>query len=134
MDNTTRENLLAAMHQEAFAYAKYMLFAEHARESGKSELAQLLEKTAKEELAEHFKVQAGLVGLVRSDTENLEDAIQRHSYAIETMYRDFAQQAFSAGDKAVGDRLEEIRHGEMKHREEFNNVFEKLAKNPTRAW
>src|SRR5579871_2553332 len=106
MNETTRENVLAAMHQEAFAYAKYMLFAEHARESGKSELAELLEKTARDELSKHFTVQARLVGLVRSDTENLEDAIQRHSYAIETMYRDFAQQAFSAGDTAVGDRLE----------------------------
>ena len=134
MNETTRENVLAAMHQEAFAYAKYMLFAEHARESGKSELAELLEKTARDELSKHFTVQARLVGLVRSDTENLEDAIQRHSYAIETMYRDFAQQAFSAGDTAVGDRLEEIRHGEMEHREAFKKVFEKLAKDPLRAW
>lgn len=134
MNQTTRDNLLTAMHQEAFAYAKYMLFAEHARESGKSELAELLEKTARDELSEHFTVQAGLVGLVRSDTENLEDAIQRHSYAVETMYRDFAQQAFSAGDTAVGNRLEEIRHGEMKHREAFKKVFEKLSKDQLRAW
>jgi rubrerythrin len=62
------------------------------------------------------------------------DAIQRESYAIETMYRDFAQQAFTAGDKAVGDRFEEIRHDEIKHRDAFKKVLEKLAKKPLRAW
>jgi len=55
----------------------------------------LLEKAAREVLREHFTEEAGLAGFVRSDAKNLEDAIQRESYAIETMYRDFAQQAFT---------------------------------------
>ncbi len=33
MDKETRENLLDAMHGEAFAYVKYMLFAEHAQKT-----------------------------------------------------------------------------------------------------
>ena len=97
MNETTRENLLAVMQQEAFTYARYILFAEHARQGGNTELAELFEKTAREELSEHFTKEAGLVGLVRSDAENLEDAIQRESYGSETVYRDFAQQAFIAG-------------------------------------
>jgi len=122
------------MHGEAFAYAKYMLFAERARQRGNPELAQLLEKTAKEELLEHFAEEAGLAELVRADSDNLEDAIQGESYEIETMYRDFAEQAFSAGDKAVGDRFDEIRHDEMKHRDEFKKALTKLRENPSRAW
>jgi rubrerythrin len=55
------------MHGEAFAYAKYMLFAERARQRGNAELAELLEKTAKEELLEHFAEEAGLAELVRGD-------------------------------------------------------------------
>jgi rubrerythrin len=93
-----------------------------------------LRKTAREELSEHFTEEAGLAGLVRSDPENLADAIQRESYGIETLYRDFAQQAFTAGDKAVGDRFEEIRRGEMKHRDAFRKCLEKLAKEPPRKW
>jgi rubrerythrin len=134
MNERTRENLLEAMQQEAFTYARYMLFAEHARQGGNTELAALFEQTAKEELSEHFTEAAGLAGLVRSDAENVEDAIQRETYGIETAYRDFAQQAFSAGDKAVGDRFEEIRRGEIKHREAFQKCLDKLAKDPFRKW
>ena len=122
------------MHGKAFAYAKCMLLAELARQRGNAEFAQLLEKTAKEELLEHFAEEAGLAELVRADSDNLEDAIQGESYEIETMYRDFAEQAFSAGDKAVGDRFDEIRHDEMKHRDAFKEALAKLEKNPRRAW
>ena len=50
------------------------------------------------------------------------------------MYRDFAQRAFTAGDKAVGDRLEEIRNDEINHRDAFKKCLEKLAKDPLRKW
>lgn len=133
MNKTTRDNLSAAMHGEAFAYAKYMLFAQRARQTGNPELAQLLEKTANEELLEHFAEEAALAEVVRSDVDNLEDAIAAESYEIETMYRNFAEQAFSAGDKAVGDRFEEIRHDEMKHRDAFKEALSKVAKNRLRA-
>ena len=134
MNKTTRDNLSTAMLSEAFTYAKYMLFAERARNTGNPELAQLLEKTARQELLEHFAEEAELAEIVRSDVDNLEDAIASESYGIESMYRDFAQQAFSAGDKAVGERFEEIRHDEMKHLDAFKEALSKLAKNPLRAW
>ena len=35
----TQKNLSTAMHGEAFAYAKYMLYAQHAREHGNARLA-----------------------------------------------------------------------------------------------
>jgi rubrerythrin len=121
------------MHGEAFAYAKYMLFAERARKAANPELAQLLEKTAKEELLEHFAEQAALAQIVGTDSDNLKDAIAGETHEIDSMYRDFAEQAFSAGDKAVGDRFEEIRHDEMRHRDAFKEALSKLAKNPHRA-
>ena len=133
MNKTTRDNLSTAMHGEAFAYAKYMLFAERARQNGNTALEQLFEKTAKEELLEHFAEEAALAGLVGSDTKNLEDAIQGESYEVDTMYRDFAEQAFSAGEKAVGERFAEIHQDEMKHRDRFKEALAKLAKHPRRA-
>ena len=134
MNKTTRDNLSTAMQSEAFTYAKYMLFAERAHKSGNPKLAQLLEKTAKQELSEHFAQEAALAEIVRSDVDNLEDAITSESYGIESMYRDFAEQAFSAGDKAAGDLFEEIRHQEMKQRDAFKEALSKLAKNPLRSW
>jgi len=133
VNQTTKENLSTAMHGEAFAYAKYLLSAERARKAGNPEVAHLLEKTAKEELFEHFAEQAALAGVVSNDIENLEDAIAGESYEIETMYRDFADQAFAAGEKAVGERFAEIRQDEMKHRDAFKEALSRLAKNQRRA-
>jgi rubrerythrin len=93
VNKSTRDNLETAMRSEAFTYAKYMLFAEGARKTGNPELAQLLEKTAKQELGEHFAEEAALAEIVRSDVDNLQDAIASESYGIESMYRDFAEQA-----------------------------------------
>jgi rubrerythrin len=128
VNKTTIDNLSTAMHGEAFAYAKYMLYAKRARQSGNKELAQLLEKTANEELLEHFAEEAELAGLIGGDADNLKDAIQGESYEVETMYRDFAEQASASGDNAAADRFEEIRHDEMKHRDAFKEALGKLVK------
>src|ERR1700687_1659414 len=81
----TVDNLSTAMHGEAFAYAKYLLYAEHARKNGNKELAELFEKTANTELFEHFAEEADLAGLVGSDADNLKDAIHGESYEIDSM-------------------------------------------------
>lgn len=133
MNKTTMENLSTAMHGEAFAYAKYMLYAERARQRGNTELAQLFEKTAKEERLEHFAEEAGLAGLVGTDADNIKDAVQGESYEVETMYGDFARQAAEVGDQAAADRFEEIRHDEMKHRDAFKAALAKLTGNSNRA-
>lgn len=122
----TQENLSTAMHGEAFAYAKYLLFAEQARKSGNQELADMFEKTAKVERMEHLREEAKLAGLVGSDQDNLKDAIKGESYEIETMYRQFAEQAKAVGDTAAADRFEEIRNDEMKHRDAFKAELKKL--------
>jgi hypothetical protein len=82
VNKTTRDNLTTAMQSEAFTYAKYMLYAERARKTGNPELAQLLEKTAKQELSEHFAEEAALAEIVRSDVDNLQDAIASESFGI----------------------------------------------------
>jgi rubrerythrin len=119
LNKTTRENLSTAMRGEAFAYAKYMLYAEHARKAGNEELAKLFEASAKTERFEHFAEEARLAGLVGSDADNLKDAMKGESYEVETMYRDFSEEAAAAGDEAAAQRFEEIRHDEMKHRDAF---------------
>jgi rubrerythrin len=126
LHHKTQKNLMTAMHGEAFAYAKYMLFAEHARSDGNAELADLFEKTAKVEHLEHLSEEAKLAGIVGSDQENLREAIKGESYEIETMYREFASEARSAGDHGAAARFEEIRKDETSHRDAFRAALAKL--------
>jgi rubrerythrin len=132
LSKTTNDNLATAMHGEAFAYAKYMLYAERARHNGNESLAKLFEETARTERFEHFAEEARLAGLVDSDAENVKDAMQGESYEVETMYRDFMQQADADGDESATHRFEEIREDEMKHRDAFKAELAKLEKAPAR--
>jgi rubrerythrin len=122
----TLDNLSTAMHGEAFAYAKYNLFAQHARKSGNRQLAHLFAQTARVERFQHFAEEAQLAGIVGTDAENLKDAIKGESYEINTMYADFAKQAAAVGDKAAAERFEEIRHDEMGHRDAFQAALKNL--------
>jgi rubrerythrin len=122
----TQENLSIAMHGEAFAYAKYMLFAKQARQHGDLELAKLFTRAASTERFQHFEEEAQLAGLVGSDEDNLKDALKGESYEVDTMYRQFAEQAAAAGDKSAADRFEEVRHDEMGHRDAFKAALAKI--------
>lgn len=124
----TAGNLSSAMHGEAFAFAKYMLYAEHARDDGHQELADLFSKNAHTERFEHFTQEARLAGLVHSDEENLRDAIQGETYEFEHMYPDFASKAKAAGDTAAADRFLEIRKDEGAHRDAFQAALDELQK------
>jgi rubrerythrin len=122
----TKANLSTAMHGEAFAYAKYMLYAEKARKDGNTELANLFEKTAKMELTEHLREHAELAGLVGSDQDNLKDAIKGETYETKTMYPQFAKEAQALGDLAATKRFEEVGKDEAVHRDEFSKALTAL--------
>jgi rubrerythrin len=126
MNQQTKANLLTALHGEAFAYAKYRLFAEHARQKGNDKLADLFDETARTELLEHFREEAELLGLVGDDAANLQDAASGEAYEVDTMYRTFAEQAQAAGDTAAAERFSEVREDEMRHREAFMAALEHI--------
>lgn len=126
LSQKTQDNLSTAMHGEAFAFAKYMLYAKHAEQSGNKELAKTFRTAAHIERFQHFAEEAQLAGLVGSDTDNLKDAIKGESYEVETIYRQFAEQAASAGDKAAADRFEEIRDDEAGHRDVFKAALNSI--------
>lgn len=126
MNAETHEHLLQAMHGEAFAYARYLLFAEQARRNGRPALAELFERTAHTERFEHFAEEAELAGLVGSDEENLRAAIAGEAYEVETMYREFDERARVAGDQAAAERFAEIRQDEATHLADFRHALEQL--------
>lgn len=122
----SRKNLIDAMHGEAFAYAKYKLFAQQARKNGRLELADLFDKTADQEYLEHFAEEAELAGLAGTDEQDLNHAIAGESYEVETMYKQFAEEALADGDLQVADRFNEIRHDEAVHRSAFEEALIRL--------
>ncbi|HEU4636491.1 MAG TPA: rubrerythrin family protein [Edaphobacter sp.] len=128
LNQQTLKDLSTAMHGEAFAYAKYMAYADHARKSGNNKVVELFESTAKTEHMEHFAEEAELAGLVGTDAENLKDSIKGESYETETMYREFAQQAKARGDVEAAKRFEEIRQDEARHRDAFSAALAELKK------
>jgi rubrerythrin len=126
MDTQTRENVLAAMHGEAFAHARYTLFAAAAREGGDQQLAATFEGIAAVELGEHFSELAELIAFVGSDVDNLATTIQEESAEVEETYRAFVEQARSAGEEAVAARFEEIRDDELEHLKTLEAALERL--------
>jgi len=124
--SATRDHLKTAMQGEAFAAAKYQLYADHARKSGNVELADLFERTAKVERFEHLVEEADLAQLVGDDVANLQDAIAGEAYEIDRMYREFAEQASAAGDHAAASLFEEVRRDEMGHRDAFKAALTKM--------
>lgn len=122
----TKANLSTAMHGEAFAFAKYTMFAEQARRNGNNELAELFEKTAKMEHLEHLREHAELAGVVGTDQENLKDAIKGENYETQTMYPQFARQAKAVGDLAAAKRFEEVGRDEATHRDDFEHALTAL--------
>jgi rubrerythrin len=130
LSQKTQENLSTAMHGEAFAHAKYLLYAKQAQRNGNAELASLFTKAANTERLQHFAEEAQLAGLVGNDADNLKDAIKGESYEVDTMYREFAEQATAAGDKAAADRFEEVRRDEMGHRDAFKDALAKVETKP----
>lgn len=122
----SRTNLLEAMRGEAFAFAKYKLFASRARIHGDNELADLFDKTADQEYMEHFAEQADLLEFAGTDKQDVTNAIAGESFEVETLYKGFAEQAREDGDEQVAHRFEEIRRDEAFHQLAFQEALIKL--------
>jgi rubrerythrin len=119
----TRKNLLRAMRREAFAFARYLLYATQARKHGRPEVAELFEKVAKEEYFGHFAEQALELGLIGMEAENLHLAIEEEAFEADVMYRDFETQADALGDHAAAERFRRLCEDERRNRDEFLAVL-----------
>ncbi len=122
----TREDLMCAMREEAFAYLKYLAFAEHARRSGMAFLADRFERLAYVARYEHFEKEARLAGLVAGDAENLRDAIAGETYASQTLYQANGERAAARGDLAAAACFAEMQNDENKHLDALNAALRQL--------
>ena len=132
LSENTQTNLSTAMHGEAFAYAKYLLYAKGGATKWEYRIGKSIRTGRQDwERFQHFAEEAELAGLVGSDDDNLKDAIKGESREVDTMYRKFAEQATASGDKAAADRFEEIRQDEMAHRDAFKMRWRKRRNKPS---
>ena len=126
MDAQTYENVVAALHGEAFAHARYMLFAAAARKRGDARLGSMFEGIAAVELQEHFAELAELAELVGADADNIRTAIQDENFEVEAMYPQFAEQARVAGEISVSERFAEMAEDEREHEKVLEQTIERL--------
>ncbi len=85
MHKMTEENLKAAFAGESQAHMKYLVFADHAEQDGKPEIARLFRAVAFAEQVHatgHLKVLGGIGDLV----ENLDTAIAGETFEVHEMY------------------------------------------------
>lgn len=122
----TKANLNTALHGEALANAKYLLFAARAQRDGNAALARLFRGTAAVELQEHFAGEAVLAGLVRSTRDNLRTTIAGERYEATTMYPLFARRAAAAGDTAAASLFRHNASDEAKHARAFQQAADRL--------
>jgi len=127
LSNSTRQDLLAAMKNEAFSYVKYTIYAEQARKNGNETLAGVLEHTAADEYEKHFKEHARLYGLLKSDHENLVNAMSTEFVESTQMYQDMAKRAEAAGDASVAKHFADLARDELDHRDAFKGALSKRA-------
>lgn len=121
---TTLANLRTAMQGEAFAYAKYMRYADQARRNNNPAVAQLFTNTANTELTDHFATLATLAGLVATDTNaNLRDAINGEQHEADVMYPDYAHQADQAGNSNAANLFREVAADEKTHQQTFQKAM-----------
>ena len=120
----TRQDLKAAMQNEALTVLKYTAFAQHARKDGKLAFAELLEQTAKSE-QRHFSEAAEMYGLVREDWNNLATAIVGEYADFSKFYAQMAERAEAVGDKEVARSFREIAMEETKHHKAFQAAVSK---------
>jgi rubrerythrin len=126
MNARTRDNILTAMRGEAYAHARYRLFAKAAGQSGDRDLEETLEGIAAVELHEHFAELAALAGIAGSDADNIQCAIRDESDEVEVTYRLFAEQARKDGEDEVAERFEEMREDELSHLKVLETALERL--------
>ena len=123
----TREDLLTALRSEAFAYTTYLLYAAAARTRGRDDIADLFEESARTELSRHISQLADAAALVGDDADNLREAIEGATYALEIMYPSFAEHAHAAGDAAAAAAFTAARADHLDHLEALREALETVG-------
>jgi rubrerythrin len=117
MHSQTNENLMTAMHNAAFTFARYRLCAVQARHRGRDQLAELFDEAASEAYFDHFAKEAMLARLIGTEAENLHDLIREEQRDSDELYKTFAEQADAVGDVEAASCFRKVGEQERQRRE-----------------
>lgn len=127
--SVTIQNLEAAFAGESMAHIKYRYFAKLARAAGATEIAEIFEATAEQEVMHAF----GHLDLLYpkeklTPQKALEIAIEGETYEYTEMYPKFRHLAVQEGNAAAVAEYDEQIEESRVHAEQFRAVLEKAAK------
>jgi len=123
----TNANALTAMHDEAFAFASYTAWSNHAVGTGNTALAGLLMATASQERGEHFGELADMFHVVLGSSTNTLTAMRDEAVEATTLYPGFAAQATTAGDTAAAEMFAELAGDERIHKTLLAQAYRALT-------
>lgn len=119
-------NVRTAMRGEAYASARYLLFAQQAYSEGRSWVGRLFTALSAVELTEHYAALANRYGLVGAIDANLTAAVAAEDGAIAT-YASIATAATAAGDTNAAALFADIGTDESAHRTLFADALAGLG-------
>lgn len=122
----TLVNVRAAMRGEAYASARYLLFAQRAYQEGRPWLGELFTALSAVELTEHYAALANRYGLVGTINANLTAAVAAEDGAIAT-YASIGSAATAAGDTDAAALFADIGTDESAHRALFADALAGLG-------
>ena len=111
----TKANLEEAFAGESQANRKYLFFSEKADEAGNKQIARLFRAAAEAETV-HARNHLRVLGEIKSDKENLQDAVGGENYEFTEMYPGFIEQAKAEGNQQaensfdLANKVEQIHH------------------------
>jgi len=111
----TQENLQTAFAGESQANRRYLFFAEKAEKEGHLQIARLFRAVAEAETV-HARNHLGVLGDIKSTSDNLGEAISGENYEFTQMYPAFIEQAKAENNERAeisftyANKVEKIHH------------------------
>lgn len=126
-NSETWKNLEAALNQEALAYIEYTYFAQQAAKDGYTQISEIFDETAGNELR-HGKLIYKMLhgGKVPETMENLRSARQSEMEEWDGNYPAYAKVARDEGFDDVADLFEGLATIEKSHGERFDVLIDRI--------
>ena len=126
----TNENLQEAFAGESQANRRYLFFSEKADEAGHKQLAKLFRAAAEAETV-HARNHLRVLGGIKSDKENLEEAVGGENYEFTEMYPGFIEQAKAEDNKPAANSFDLANQVEKIHHTLFREALSNLESGTT---
>ena len=122
----TEKNLYRTFAGESRANTKYTLYAEKARKDGYQWVGSIFNETALNELAHARRVYGQFLGLVKSTSDNLLDAMAGETEEYKSIYKRFEEDAIQEGFDDIAEFYKELQEVEEAHEERFKKLYDKI--------